>query len=41
MMGVEDQEARDRATEAADGMVSWADEDVRGGARPPSCSPSR
>ncbi len=34
MMGVEDQDARDRATEAADGMVSWADEDVRRGREP-------
>ena len=34
MMGVEDQDARDRATEAADGMVSWGDEDVRRGREP-------
>ena len=34
MVGLEDQEARDRATRAADGMVSWADEDVRAGREP-------
>ncbi|MFC5061786.1 cytochrome P450 [Actinomycetospora atypica] len=34
MMGLEDQDARDRATEAADGMVSWGDEDVRQGREP-------
>lgn len=34
MVGVEDQETRDIATHAADGMVSWADEDVRQGREP-------
>jgi cytochrome P450 len=34
MVGLEDREARDRATRAADGMVSWADEDVRAGREP-------
>ena len=34
MVGVEDQETREIATRAADGMVSWADEDVRQGREP-------
>jgi cytochrome P450 len=34
MVGLEDREARDRATRAADGMISWADEDVRAGREP-------
>jgi cytochrome P450 len=34
MVGVEDQETRDVATHAADGMVSWGDEDVRAGREP-------
>ncbi|MCD2190534.1 cytochrome P450 [Actinomycetospora soli] len=34
MMGLEDQETRELATAAADGMVSWGDEDVRQGREP-------
>ena len=34
MVGVEDQQTREVATRAADGMVSWADEDVRQGREP-------
>ena len=34
MVGLEDAEARERATEAADGMVSWGDEEVRAGREP-------
>ena len=34
MVGLEDQESRDLVTHAADGMVSWADEDVRQGREP-------
>ncbi|MCD2194591.1 cytochrome P450 [Actinomycetospora endophytica] len=34
MVGVEDQETREIATRAADGMVSWGDEDVRQGREP-------
>lgn len=34
MVGVDDQETREVATHAADGMVSWGDEDVRAGREP-------
>lgn len=34
MVGVEDQESRDIATHAADGMVSWADDEVLAGREP-------
>lgn len=34
MVGVEDQESRDLATQGADGMVSWADDEVLAGREP-------
>jgi cytochrome P450 len=34
MMGLDGQDVREAATHAADGMVSWADEDVRRGREP-------